>query len=167
MLLLVSGIPLVWVLYLLISFLEDCGYMARIAFVMDRIFRRFGLSGRSFIPLLMGFGCGVPAVMATRTLDSEGSYNNNYNNCFYALWVLSSNFCNVCFYFFAGNNKTLVTYSLYMLSIVVAIIVSLILNKFVYKSAASNFVMELPRDRTPTIKSIAIHGWGKGKGLCY
>ena len=67
----IGFIPLVLVLYILISFLEDSGYMARVAFVMDRIFRRFGLSGRSFIPLLMGFGCGVPAIMATRTLDSE------------------------------------------------------------------------------------------------
>lgn len=162
----IGFIPLVWVLYLLISFLEDCGYMARIAFVMDRIFRRFGLSGRSFIPLLMGFGCGVPAIMATRTLDTEKDRKittviTGFMPCgaklpIFAMFVST---------FFADSNKTFVTYSLYMLSIVVAIVVSLLLNKLVYKSKASNFVMELPRYRVPTIKSIAIHGWEKVKGF--
>ena len=162
----IGFIPLVWVLYILISFLEDCGYMARIAFVMDRIFRKFGLSGRSFIPLLMGFGCGVPAVMATRTLDTEKDRTittiiTGFMPCgaklpIFAMFVST---------FFADNNKTLVTYSLYMLSIVVAVVISLILNKFVYKSKASNFLMELPRYRVPTLKSIAIHGWEKVKGF--
>ena len=162
----IGFIPLVWVLYILISFLEDCGYMARIAFVMDRIFRRFGLSGRSFIPLLMGFGCGVPAIMATRTLDTEKDRRittiiTGFMPCgaklpIFAMFVST---------FFAGSNKTLVTYSLYMLSIVVAIVVSLLLNKFLYKSEASNFVMELPRYRVPTLKSIGIHGWEKVKGF--
>ena len=162
----IGFIPLVLVLYILISFLEDCGYMARIAFVMDRIFRRFGLSGRSFIPLLMGFGCGVPAIMATRTLDTEKDRRittiiTGFMPCgaklpIFAMFVST---------FFAGSNKTLVTYSLYMLSIIVAIIVSLLLNKLVYKSKASNFVMELPRYRVPTLKSIAIHGWEKVKGF--
>ena len=162
----IGFIPLVWVLYILISFLEDCGYMARIAFVMDRIFRRFGLSGRSFIPLLMGFGCGVPAIMATRTLDTEKDRKittiiTGFMPCgaklpIFAMFVST---------FFAGSNKTLVTYSLYMLSIIVAIAISLILNKIVYKSKASNFVMELPRYRVPTIKSIGIHGWEKVKGF--
>lgn len=162
----IGFIPLVWVLYILISVLEDCGYMARIAFVMDRIFRRFGLSGRSFIPLLMGFGCGVPAIMATRTLDSEKDRNitaiiTGFMPCgaklpIFAMFVST---------FFVNDNKTLVTYSLYMLSIIVAIVVSLILNKYVYKSKASNFVMELPRYRVPTVKSIAIHGWEKVKGF--
>ena len=162
----IGFIPLVLVLYILISFLEDCGYMARIAFVMDRIFRRFGLSGRSFIPLLMGFGCGVPAIMATRTLDTEKDRRittiiTGFMPCgaklpIFAMFVST---------FFADSNKTLVTYSLYMLSILVAIVVSLLLNKIVYKSEASNFVMELPRYRVPTVKSIAIHGWEKVKGF--
>lgn len=162
----IGFIPLVWVLYILISFLEDCGYMARIAFVMDRIFRRFGLSGRSFIPLLMGFGCGVPAIMATRTLDTEKDRKittiiTGFMPCgaklpIFAMFVST---------FFADSNKTFVTYSLYMLSIVVAFVLSLILNKLLYKSTASKFVMELPRYRIPTIKSIAIHGWEKVKGF--
>lgn len=159
-------IPLVLVLYLLISLLEDSGYMARVAFVMDRIFRRFGLSGRSFIPLLMGFGCGVPAIMATRTLDSEKDRKittiiTGFMPCgaklpIFAMFVAT---------FFAQSNKTLITYSLYMLSIIVAIVVSLLLNKFVYKSNSSNFVMELPQYRVPTLKSIFIHGWEKVKGF--
>lgn len=162
----IGFIPLVLVLYILISFLEDCGYMARIAFVMDRIFRRFGLSGRSFIPLLMGFGCGVPAVMATRTLDTEKDRRittiiTGFMPCGAKLPIFAM-FVSI---FFAGGNKTLITYSLYMLSIVVAIIISLIINKFVYKSGASNFIMELPKYRVPTLKSIGIHGWEKVKGF--
>ena len=162
----IGFIPLVLVLYILISFLEDCGYMARIAFVMDRIFRKFGLSGRSFIPLLMGFGCSVPAVMATRTLDSEKDRRittilTGFMPCGAKLPI----FAMFVSLFFNNHNKTLVTYSLYMLSIIVAIVVSLIINKLVYKSSASNFVMELPRYRIPTLKSIGIHGWEKVKGF--
>ncbi len=159
-------IPLVLVLYILISILEDCGYMARIAFVMDRIFRKFGLSGRSFIPLLMGFGCGVPAVMATRTLDTEKDRRiTTIITAFMPCGAKLPIFAMFVSIFFINGNKTLITYSLYMLSIVVAIAVSLILNKLVYKSAASNFVMELPRYRVPTLKSVLIHGWEKVKGF--
>ena len=162
----IGFIPLVLVLYLLISFLEDSGYMARVAFVMDRIFRRFGLSGRSFIPLLMGFGCGVPAIMATRTLDSEKDRRittiiTGFMPCGAKLPIFAM-FVSI---FFKDGNKTLVTYSIYMLSIAVAIVVSLLLNKFVYKSEVSNFVMELPQYRIPTAKSIGIHGWEKVKGF--
>lgn len=162
----IGFIPLVWVLYILISFLEDSGYMARVAFVMDRIFRKFGLSGRSFIPLLMGFGCSVPAVMATRTLDSEKDRKittilTGFMPCGAKIPIFAM-FVSI---FFADSNKTFVTYSLYVLSIVVAIAVSLILNKLVYKSTTSSFVMELPRYRLPTFKSIWIHGWEKVKGF--
>lgn len=160
----IGFIPLVLILYILISFLEDSGYMARVAFVMDRIFRRFGLSGRSFIPLLMGFGCGVPAIMATRTLDSEKDRKittiiTGFMPCGAKLPI----FAMLVSIFFKDGNKTLVTYSIYMLSIAIAIIVSLLLNKFVYKSEVSNFVMELPQYRIPTAKSIGIHGWEKVK----
>lgn len=160
----IGFIPLVLILYILISFLEDSGYMARVAFVMDRIFCRFGLSGRSFIPLLMGFGCGVPAIMATRTLDSEKDRKittiiTGFMPCGAKLPIFAM-FVSI---FFKDGNKTLVTYSIYMLSIAIAIIVSLLLNKFVYKSEVSNFVMELPQYRIPTAKSIGIHGWEKVK----
>ncbi len=162
----IGFIPLVLVLYLLISFLEDCGYMARIAFVLDRIFRRFGLSGRSFIPLLQGFGCSVPAVMATRTLESEKDRKittilAGFMPCgaklpIFALFVST---------LFAGSNQTLVTYSLYIFSILVAIVVSLLLNTFYFKDTTSNFIMELPQYRVPTLKSVLIHGWEKVKGF--
>lgn len=162
----IGFIPLVLILFLLISFLEDSGYMARVAFVMDRIFRKFGLSGRSFIPLLMGFGCSVPAIAATRTLESEKDRKITtiivgFMPCGAKLPIFAL-FVSVLF---ADSNKTLVTYSIYMLSIIVAIIVSLLLNKIVYKSEASNFVMELPQYRIPTGKSIVIHGWEKIKGF--
>lgn len=160
----IGFIPLVLVLYILISILEDCGYMARIAFVMDRLFRKFGLSGRSFIPLLMGFGCGVPAVMATRTLDSEKDRKiTTIITAFMPCGAKLPIFAMFVSIFFINSNKTFVTFSLYMLSIIVAIIVSLLLNVFVYKSEASNFVMELPRYRVPTLKSVMIHGWEKVK----
>lgn len=160
----VGFIPLVLVLFLLISFLEDSGYMARVAFVMDRIFRRFGLSGRSFIPLLMGFGCGVPAITATRTLDSEKDRKiTTIITGFMPCGAKVPIFAMFVSILFADSNKTLVMYSIYMLSIVVAIIVALLLNKFVYKSEISNFVMELPQYRIPTGKSVAIHGWKKIK----
>jgi ferrous iron transport protein B len=160
----IGFIPLVLILFLLISVLEDSGYMARVAFVMDRIFRRFGLSGRSFIPLLMGFGCGVPAITSTRTLESEKDRKittiiTGFMPCGAKLPIFAL-FVSVIF---ADSNKTLVTYSLYMLSIVVAIIVSLLLNKFVYKSETSNFVMELPQYRIPTGRSVVIHAVEKIK----
>lgn len=162
----IGFIPLVLVLYLLISFLEDSGYMARVAFVMDRIFRKFGLSGRSFIPLLMGFGCGVPAVMATRTLESEKDRRiTTIVTAFMPCGAKLPIFAMFVSTFFTDSNQTLITYSIYMLAIVVAIVVSLILNKVVYKSKASNFIMELPQYRIPTLKSVAIHGYEKVKGF--
>lgn len=159
-------LPLVLVLFLLLSFLEDSGYMARVAFVMDRIFRRFGLSGRSFIPMLMGFGCSVPALMASRTLESEKDRRitimiTPFMSCgaklpIYAMFAAT---------LFADRNQTLIVFSIYMLGIVIAILSSFILNKFFFKSDASNFIMELPQYRIPTFKSVLIHGWEKVKGF--
>lgn len=158
--------PLVLVLYLLMSFLEDSGYMARVAFILDRLFRKFGLSGRSFIPLLMGIGCGVPAIMATRTLEKEKDRKitatiTAFMPCGAKLPIFAMFFSTM----FADDNQTLLNYSIYLVSIVVAIIVSLLLNKLVYKSETSNFIMELPQYRVPTIKSVLIHGWEKVKGF--
>ena len=157
--------PLVLVLYVLMAFLEDSGYMARVAFVMDRIFRRFGLSGRSFIPLLMGFGCSVPAIMATRTLESEKDRRitaiiTGMVPCGAKLPIFAM-FCAIFF----PENTTLVMFSIYMTSIVVAIIVSLLMNKLMFKSAVSNFIMELPQYRWPTFKSVLMLGWEKVKGF--
>lgn len=159
-------LPLVLVLFLLLSFLEDSGYMARVAFVMDRIFRQFGLSGRSFIPMLMGFGCSVPALMASRTLESDKDRKitmmiTPFMSCgaklpIYAMFAAT---------LFADSNQTAIVFSIYMLGIVVAVISALILNKLVFKSDASNFIMELPQYRVPTLKSVLIHAWEKVKGF--
>lgn len=158
--------PLVLVLYLLMSFLEDSGYMARVAFIMDRLFRKFGLSGRSFIPLLMGFGCGVPAIMATRTLEKEKDRKiTSIITAFMPCGAKLPIFAMFISTMFVDDNQTLLNYSIYLVAIVVAIIVSLLLNKLLYKSEASNFIMELPQYRVPTIKSVLIHGWEKVKGF--
>ncbi len=159
-------LPLVLVLFLLLSFLEDSGYMARVAFVMDRIFRRFGLSGRSFIPMLMGFGCSVPALMASRTLESDKDRKitmmiTPFMSCgaklpIYAMFAAT---------IFAGSNQTAIVFTIYMLGIAVAIISSFLLNKFLFKGETSNFIMELPQYRVPTFKSVLIHAWEKVKGF--
>lgn len=159
-------LPLVLVLYMSISFLEDCGYMARIAFVLDRIFRKFGLSGRSFIPLLQGFGCSVPAVMGTRTLESDKDRKittilTGFMPCGAKLPV----FALIVSTLFADSNQTAVTYSLYVLAIAVSVGLSLILNKFVYKDDTSSFIMELPPYRIPTIATTLLYGWEKVKGF--
>lgn len=159
-------LPLVLVLFLLLSFLEDSGYMARVAFVMDRIFRHFGLSGRSFIPMLMGFGCSVPALMASRTLESDKDRKitmmiTPFMSCgaklpIYAMFTYT---------LFSAYNQTAIIFSVYMLGIVTAVISALLLNKFAFKSDTSNFIMELPQYRIPTLKSVAIHAWEKVKGF--
>lgn len=162
----IGFLPLVLVLFLLLSFLEDSGYMARVAFVMDRIFRHFGLSGRSFIPMLMGFGCSVPALMASRTLESDKDRKitmmiTPFMSCgaklpIYAMFAAT---------LFADSNQTLIVFSIYMLGIVVAVISALLLNKFAFKDSTSNFIMELPQYRIPTLKSVLIHAWEKVRGF--
>ena len=159
-------LPLILILYLLMSFLEDSGYMARVAFVMDRIFRRFGLSGRSFIPLLMGFGCSVPAIMATRTLDSEKDRRITTLLCgFMPCGAKLPIFIMFVSLFFAQGNKTLVLFFLYALSLSVSILVSLVINRIAYRGQVSNFLMELPQYRLPTLSSVWIHGFEKVKGF--
>ena len=162
----VSFLPQILVLFLLMSVLEDSGYMARVAFVMDKIFRKFGLSGKSFIPLLMGFGCSVPALMASRTLENEKDRKitmmiTTFMSCgaklpIYLMFAAT---------LFADSNQTLMVYSIYMLGLVVAVLCALILSKFVIKGEASNFIMELPQYRIPTLRSVFIHGFEKVKGF--
>ena len=162
----ISFLPQILVLFLLMSILEDSGYMSRIAFVMDKIFRRFGLSGKSFIPLLMGFGCSVPALMASRTLENEKDRRitmmiTPFMSCgaklpIYLMFAAT---------LFADSNQTLIIYSIYMLGLIVAVISALILSKFVFKGEASGFIMELPQYRIPTLKSVFIHAYEKVKGF--
>ena len=159
-------LPLILVLYILMSFLEDSGYMARVAFVMDRLFRKFGLSGRSFIPLLMGFGCSVPAIMATRTLDSEKDRKITTLLCgFMPCGAKLPIFIMFVSAFFSDGNKTVVLFFIYMLSLVVSILVSILINRIVYRGETSNFLMELPQYRLPTLQSVGIHGYEKVKGF--
>ncbi|NLK96113.1 MAG: ferrous iron transport protein B [Clostridiales bacterium] len=162
----VSFLPQILILFLLMSFLEDSGYMSRIAFVMDKLFRKFGLSGKSFIPLLMGFGCSVPALMASRTLESEKDRKltmmiTPFMSCgaklpIYLMFAAT---------LFPEYNQTIIVYSIYMLGLVVAVISALLLNKFLFKGTASNFIMELPQYRIPTLKSVLIHALEKVKGF--
>lgn len=158
--------PLVLVLYMLMTILEDSGYMARVAFVLDRIFRRFGLSGKSFIPLLMGFGCGVPAIMATRTLDEEKDRRittiiTAFMPCGAKLPIIAL-FVAILFSPAATAN---ITFLIYVLCLVTAILVSLVLNKIMYKGAISNFLMELPQYRFPSLRTIWDHSYEKVKGF--
>lgn len=159
-------LPLVLVLFLLLSFLEDSGYMARVAFVMDRIFRHFGLSGRSFIPLLMGFGCSVPALMASRTLENDKDRKitmmiTPFMSCgaklpIYLMFAAT---------LFAGSDQTLIVFGIYMIGLIVAVVSAFILGKLIKGDEISNFIMELPAYRIPTLKSVLIHAWEKVKGF--
>jgi len=158
-------VPQIMILFFFISLLEDSGYMARAAFVMDRLLRKLGLTGKSFIPMLMGFGCSVPAVMAARTLENEKDRRltiilTPLMSCgarlpIYALFTAA----------FFARNKSLVIFSVYLLGIVVAILSGILLKKTVLKGDAAPFVMELPPYRIPTFKGILIHMWDRGKGF--
>ena len=157
-------LPQILILYLFISFMEDSGYMARAAFIMDRLMHKMGLHGKSFIPLIMGFGCNVPAVMATRTVESRRSR-------IITMLVLPFMSCSarlpiyimITGVFFAPQWRSWVMISLYAIGIAMAVIVSKILSKFVFKGEDTPFVMELPPYRWPTAKACARHTWEKGK----
>ena len=157
--------PLICVLFLGMSFFEDSGYMSRTAFLMDTIMRKVGLSGKAFIPMIMGLGCSSPAIMATRTLESEKDRKITaliapLMTCgaklpIYALFVS----------IFFPNNAAIVTVSLYLLGIVVAIIIALVLNKTAYKSDVEPFVLELPEYKMPTLSALLKNTWNKSKGF--
>ena len=157
-------LPQILILYLFISFMEDSGYMARAAFIMDRLMHKMGLHGKSFIPLIMGFGCNVPAVMATRTVESRRSR-------LITMLVLPFMSCSarlpiyimVTGIFFAPQWRSWVMISLYAVGIVMAVVVSKVLSKFVIKGEDTPFVMELPPYRWPTWKATMRHTWEKGK----
>ena len=157
-------LPQILILYLFISFMEDSGYMARAAFIMDRLMHKMGLHGKSFIPLIMGFGCNVPAVMATRTVESRRSR-------LITMLVLPFMSCSarlpiyimITGLFFAPQWRSWVMISLYAIGIAMAVIVSKVLSKFVFKGEDTPFVMELPPYRWPTAKACARHTWEKGK----
>jgi ferrous iron transport protein B len=158
-------VPQIMILYFFIALLEDSGYMARVAFVMDKLFRRFGLSGKSFIPMLIGSGCSIPGIIATRTLRSERDRKltillTPFISCGakMPIYVL---FASAFFPLAAGK----VVFGLYIFGIVVAIVSGIILKNTVFKGEAEPFVMELPEYRIPTLKSLTIHMWDRGKGF--
>lgn len=157
-------LPQILILYAFISFMEDSGYMARAAFIMDKLMHKMGLHGKSFIPLIMGFGCNVPAVMATRTIESRKSRLITmlilpFMSCSARLPI----YIMITSTFFAVKYCSLIMISLYVIGIVVAIIMSRLFSKWLVKKDDTPFVMELPPYRFPTTKAILRHTWEKGK----
>lgn len=158
-----SFVPIIVTLFFFLSILEDSGYMARVAYVMDMPLRKFGLSGRSFVPMLIGFGCTVPAVMATRTLASERDKKltillTPFMSCsakvpIYALFTAA----------FFPNYQALVMISLYVIGILAGILSGLIMNKTAFRGAPVPFVMELPNYRFPSAKTALLLMWDKAK----
>ena len=160
-----SFLPIIVVLFLLLSILEDSGYMARVAFVMDKILRRFGLSGRSFVPMLVGFGCSVPAIMSTRTLPSDHDRKMTvmltpFMSCSAKLPVYGL----LCAAFFPQATVPAMV-SLYILGILVGMIVATILNHTTFKGEPVPFIMELPNYRMPSAKTTLLLAWDKAKGF--
>ena len=158
-----SFLPYIVVLFFFLSVLEDTGYMARVAFVMDKLLRKIGLSGKSIVPMLLGFGCSVPAVMSARTLSSERDRKMTillvpFMSCsakipIYALFTAA----------FFTKYRALIMFSLYVIGILLGIIVALILNKTAFKGKPVPFVMELPNYRFPSPKSVILLMWEKAK----
>lgn len=156
-------LPNILILYLFISFMEDSGYMARAAFIMDKIMHKIGLHGKSFIPLVMGFGCNVPAIMATRTIESRSSrlitiLIDPFISCsaripIYILLVGT----------FFPRYASLVFVGLYVLGIVVAVVTAKLMRRFLFKVDETPFVMELPPYRMPTAKATIRHMWSKAE----
>ena len=157
--------PLIFTLFFGISLFEDSGYMSRAAFLMDNIMRKVGLSGKAFIPMVMGLGCSSPAIMATRTLESEKDRKitaliSPLMTCgaklpIYAVFVA----------IFFPKNAALVTTSLYLLGIVVAILVALVLNRTSFKNDIEPFILELPEYKFPTLSALLKNTWNKSKGF--
>ncbi|MCP4495134.1 MAG: Fe(2+) transporter permease subunit FeoB [Gammaproteobacteria bacterium] len=156
-------IPIITCLYLFLSFLEDSGYMARAAFVMDRFMRAIGLPGKAFVPMIVGFGCNVPAVMATRTLESERERKltilmNPFMSCgarlpVYVLFAAA---------FFPSNGQNLV-FALYLIGILAAILTGLVMKHSLLSGSSSSFMMEMPTYHIPTLKGIALRTWDRVK----
>jgi ferrous iron transport protein B len=154
-------IPIIACLYLILSILEDSGYMARAAFVMDRFMRSIGLPGKAFVPLIVGFGCNVPAVMATRTLENERERKltilmNPFMSCgarlpVYALFAAA---------FFPSNGQNLV-FGLYLIGITVAILTGMIMKRTLLSGESTGFMMELPPYHLPTVKGVALRTWDR------
>jgi len=156
-------LPNIFILFLVLAFLEDSGYMARVAYVMDGIMGKVGLSGKAFIPMLLGFGCTVPAIMATRSLDNIQDRRKTilvtpFMSCSARLpiYVLFSEI-------FFGDNAMIAAYSMYVIGILVAILVAYVMNKNTKNKEANNLLIELPEYKSPNARTIAIYVWEKVK----
>lgn len=157
-------VPNIALLFVGISFLEDSGYMARVAFIMDGWMKKVGLNGKTFIPMILGFGCNVPAIMSTRTLENEKDrllaiMINPFMSCgarlpVYALFASA---------FFRGH-ETLVVISLYFIGVIVALLAALVLRKTILKGEQEPFIMELPAYRLPELRTLLIHVWERVRG---
>ena len=159
-------LPIIILMFLFLSILEDCGYLARAAFTLDKLMHKIvGLHGKAFIPMILGFGCGVPAIMATRTMENEGDRMLAmmlvpFMSCtarlpIYAIFIAA---------FFAKDQGTMLLV-IYVLGIVVALIVAAILKRTMFKGLSTPFVMELPTYKVPSLKGILLHTWEKVKGF--
>ena len=158
-----SFLPIIVTLFFFLSILEDTGYMARVAFVMDKLLRKIGLSGRSIVPLLIGFGCSVPAIMATRTVSSDRDRKMTilltpYMSCSAKIPIYG--FFTAAFF---TDHKALVMISLYVLGIVVGILAALVMKGTAFRGKPVPFVMELPNYRMPSAKSLGLLLWEKAK----
>ncbi len=160
-------LPQILFLFLGFSVMEDTGYMARIAFVLDRIFRRFGLSGRAFMPMIMGFGCSLPAMINTRTLSDENERTATirvipFFSCGAKLPILTAMAGGILAVFGVGN-VDLITLSMYLAGIVIAVCAVLLMRNTTMRGEAPPFIMELPAYRLPAFKNVLLHLWDKAK----
>ena len=156
-------LPNIMILYAFISWMEDSGYMARAAFIMDKIMHRMGLHGKSFIPMIMGFGCNIPAIMATRTIEDRKSR-------LITMLIIPLMSCSarlpvyiIIITAFFPKNAALILFSMYLIGILFSILMAKLFSRFVVKGESSPFVMELPPYRMPSAKSVGRHTWEKGK----
>lgn len=162
-----SFVPQILLLFLFFSLLEDTGYMARVAFILDRIFRKFGLSGRAFMPMIMGFGCSIPAMINTRTLADQNERTATvrvipFFSCGAKLPILTAIAGGIC-EIFGFPNVDLITYSMYLIGIITAIVAVIIMRNTTMRGAVPPFIMELPNYHRPQFKSLMIHLWDKLK----
>ncbi len=160
-------LPQILTLFLFFSILEDSGYMARVAFIMDRIFRKFGLSGRAFMPMIMGFGCSLPAMINTRTLadDKERTATIRvipFFSCGAKLPILTAIAGGIVSFFHVGN-ADLITYGMYLVGIVTAIVCVILMRNTTMRGEVPPFIMELPAYHAPLFKGLMIHLWDKTK----
>ena len=162
-----SFLPQILVLFLLFSILEDSGYMARVAFILDRIFRRFGVSGRAFMPMIMGFGCSVPAMINTRTLADENERTATvrvipFFSCGAKLPILTA-IAGGLVTAFGFSNADIITYGMYVIGILVAFVALILMRSTTMKGETPTFIMELPTYHMPGFKNLMLHLWDKMK----